>query len=146
MSGWDGKSVKYHVERAQNIASGADTLANEGAEKIEELESRIFDLEHAPSPPITPSSTMPFTDRLQKIESDFDPMAKIVEALAGHIAQTYDRDKLQALGSEVDLLSYIQNISAGVEAMLLTVADDIRALAAREQAAVCQDVTKAGVL
>ncbi len=146
MIGWDNESVKDHVERAQNVASGADALAHENSDKIEELDSRISDLAADPDTRHTSTDTISFTDRLQKIQSDFEPMAKIVEVLAAHIVQTYDRDKLQALGGEVDLLSYIQNISTGVEAMLLAVADDIRALAAREQAAVCQDVTKAGVL
>lgn len=146
MTGWRGKSVKDHVERAQNVASGADALAHDVSNKIEEFDDRISGLEAGLAQHHTSNDTMSVTDRLQKIQSDFEPMAKIVEALADHIAQTFDRDRLQGQGSEVDLLSYIQKISAGVEAMLLTVALDIRALAAREQDAVIQGVTKVSVL
>lgn len=146
MTGWDGKSVKAHVESAQNAASSAEHLAHEVSNKIEEFDDRISGLEAGLAQHHTSTDTMSVTDRLQKIQSDFEPMAKIVEALADHIAQTCDRDRLQGQGSEVDLLSYIQKISAGVEAMLLTVALDIRALATREQDAVIQGVTKASVL
>lgn len=133
MIGWDGKSVKDHVERAQNVAGGADALAHENSDKIAELDNRVANLEADTEQPHTPASTISFMDQMETIDSDFGPLAKIIEAAANHISKTFGDNELNALGGEAEWRRYFKNAGTAIEALLLVIADDIRAQAETEK-------------
>lgn len=136
MTGWDGKSVKDHVEEVQNVAGGADALARENSSKAEELDSRVADLERNAEQPRA-ANTVSFMDQMETIDSDFGALAKLIEAAASHVSKTYSDNELNALSGEAELRRYIKNTGTSMAAMLLAIADDIRAQAKTEKSKVC---------
>lgn len=133
MIGWGGESAKTHVERAHRLADGADEMAQDAVNRVEELEDRVTSLEAETEQPHKPASTRPGMDQIDQINSDFGPLAKLIDAMANHITNTYSDDELNALGSKGELRRYIKITGAAVAVALSDIAADVRAQAEKEK-------------
>ena len=94
MIGWNGKSLRDHIDGARNLANGADALAHENSGKIEELDSRVANLEADTEQPHTSASTMAFMERKERIDSDFVSVATLIKATVIHAQVEKEKRKV----------------------------------------------------